>query len=176
MSDRPDFDPEQSWAPLERRIESETDARRRQLLEQVRDHMRTEIRGELDGLMKTLVDEPRYHFWGTPVEGGPKGRDAVEAFYRQMIEGGGNRFHFHIERIVVDDESVVTEGKMLQRVPGTAIGASGINEVEGEPLDVEATYLAESHILTVWPMSAEGRIIGEDIYFGSPPLGRLTRL
>jgi hypothetical protein len=175
MSGTPKFDPEESWAALDRRIEQETNSRRRQLLEQVRDHMCTEIRGELDGLMATLVDEPRYHFWGTPVEGGPKGRSAVEDFYRQMIAGGGNRFHFDIERIVVDDDSVVTEGKMRQKVPGAAIAASGLEEVAGEPVDSEATYLAETHILTVWPMSSDGRIIGEDIYFGSQPLERLSR-
>lgn len=176
MSDRPRFDPERSWLPLEHRIEQEGDPRCRQLLEQVRDHMRTEIRGDHEALMATLVDEPRYHFWGTPVEGGPKGRAAVSDFYRQMIDGGGNWFHFDIQRIVVDHDSVVTEGTMRQRVPGAAIAASGVGEVEGEPVDAEATYLAETHILTVWPMSEDGRIIGEDIYFGSPPLERLSRL
>ncbi len=175
MSEVSKFDPEQSWAPLDRRIEQESDARCRQLLEQVRDHMRVEILGDHESLMATLVDEPRYHFWGVPVEGGPKGRAAVHEFYRQMIEGGGNWFHFDIQRIVVDHDSVVTEGSMRQKVPGAAIAASGIEEVAGEPLDPEATYLAESHILTVWPMSEDGRILGEDIYFGSPPLERLSR-
>ncbi|MBW2275630.1 MAG: nuclear transport factor 2 family protein [Deltaproteobacteria bacterium] len=176
MSDAPTFDPDQSWAPLDRRIEQERDPRRRQLLEQVREHMSSEIGGRLGPLMATLVDEPRYHFWGVPVEGGPKGRAAVEAFYRQMIDGGGHRFHFDIRRIVVDESAVVTEGRMRQKIPGAAIAMSGVEEVGGEPLDSEATYLAETQILTVWPMSEDGRIEGEDIYFGSPPLERLTRL
>jgi hypothetical protein len=176
MSDSSDFDPDQSWAPLEERIAKETDPRRRQVLEQVRDHMRTEIGGDHEGLMATLADEPRYHFWGQPVEGGPKGREAVDTFYRQMIAGGGNRFHFAIERIVVDEDTVVTEGKIRQKVAADALEASGIKDVEGEPIDHEATYIAETHIVTVWPMTAEGKIIGEDIYFGSPPLDRLRRL
>ena len=176
MSEAPKFDPDQSWAPLEARIAKEKDPRRRQLLEQVRDHVRSEISGELDGLMATLADQPRYHFWGVPVEGGPKGRAAVEEFYRQMIAGGGHRFHFDIERIVVDEDTVVTEGKIHQTVPGAAIAASGVEEVEGERVDGDATYLSETHIVTVWPMTSDGRIIGEDIYFGSPPLERLRRL
>jgi hypothetical protein len=176
VSEHSKFDPEQSWAALEARIEGETDPRLRQLLTQVRDHMRTEIRGELTGLMATLVDEPRYHFWGTPVEGGPKGRSAVEEFYRQMIAGGGNDFQFDIRRIVVDADAVVTEGRMRQKIPGAAVSASGVEEVGGEPVDPQATYLAETQILTVWPMSSDGRIEGEDIYFGSPPLAQLTRL
>jgi len=176
MSRPPKFDPDQSWAPIEARIAKEKDPRRRQLLEQVRDHMRTEIGGDLVGLMATLADEPRYHFWGVPVEGGPKGRAAVEDFYRQMIAGGGHRFHFGIERIVVDDDSVVTEGRIRQKVPGAAIVASGVEEVEGEPVDSDATYLSETQLLTIWPMNSDGRIIGEDIYFGSPPMERLRRL
>lgn len=176
MSERPIFDPEQSWAALDARIESEKDSRRRQLLMQVRDHMRTEIRGELPGLMATLVDEPRYHFWGVPVEGGPKGRAAVEAFYRQMIAGGGNHFHFDIRRVVVDADTVVTEGRMRQKVPGAAVIASGVEEVAGEAVDAATTYLAETQILTVWPMSADGRIEGEDIYFGSQTMAELTLL
>jgi len=170
------FDPDRSWASLERRIAEESDPRCRAALEQVRDHMRSEIGGDLVRLMATLVDEPNYHLWGLPTEGGPKGRVAVEEFYRQMIAGGGHRFEFSIERIVVDHETVVTEGLMRQRVPGSAIAASGIEQVAGEAIDSEADYLAETQILTVWPIAADGRIIGEDIYFGSPPLDRLSRL
>jgi hypothetical protein len=170
------FDPDKSWAPLDARISKETDPRRREVLERVRDHMRTEISGDFDGLMATLTDDPRYHFWGLPVEGGPKGHEAVSDFYRQMIDGGGHRFHFDIERIVVDDDTVVTEGKIHQKTSVEALRASGIKEVEGEPLDDDATYLAETHIVTVWPIASDGRIIGEDIYFGSPPLANLRRL
>jgi hypothetical protein len=176
VTEAPKFDPDRSWGPVEARIAKEKDPRRRRLLEQVRDHIRTEISGEFEGLMATLADEPRYHFWGVPVEGGPKGRAAVEDFYRQMIAGGGHRFHFDIERIVVDDETVVTEGKIRQTVPGAAVVASGVEEVGGEPVDADATYLSETQLLTVWPMTSDGRIIGEDIYFGSPPLERLRRL
>lgn len=176
MSEARKFDPDQSWAPLDARISKETDPRRRAVLQRVRDHMCTEISGDLDGLMETLTDEPRYHFWGVPVEAGPKGREAVREFYRQMIASGGHRFHFDIERIVVDDDTVVTEGKIHQKISMEALNASGIEEVAGEPLDNDATYIAETHIVTVWPIAPDGRIIGEDIYFGSPPLENLRRL
>ncbi|MGI9430662.1 MAG: nuclear transport factor 2 family protein [Myxococcota bacterium] len=176
MEENPRFDPDRSWAPLDRRIAEERDPRLLRALEQVRDHMRTEIGGDLIGLMATLVDEPAYHLWGLPEEAGPKGRDAVEEFYTQMMAGGGHRFEFAIRRIVVDAEAVVTEGQMRQRVPGAALAASDIERVDGEPLDPEADYLSETQILTVWPIADDGRIIGEDIYFGSPPLARLSRL
>ena len=170
------FEPDSSWAPLEARIAEEQNPRNRRVLEEVRNHLRAEIGGDLDALMATLTDEPQYHFWGVPVEGGPKGRPAVEEFYRQMIAGGGHRFHFDIERIVVDANTVVTEGNIHQQIAGAAVIASGIENVDGQAVDAETTYLAETHIVTVWPMTPEGKIIGEDIYFGSPPLDRLRRL
>jgi limonene-1,2-epoxide hydrolase len=169
------FDPDSTWAPLEERIAREKNPRLRQLLQQVRDHMQTEIQGDLEALMNTLSDEPNYHFWGVEMDA-PKGRAAVRVFYDQMISTGGNRFHFRIHRVVVDEDSVVTEGTMRQRVPGAAVTAFGIEEVEGRAVEPEADYLAESQILTVWPADAEGRILGEDIYFGSPIMAHVTRL
>lgn len=175
MSTTPEFDPDASWLPFDAKIATETDPRRRANLERVRDHMRTEIGGDLEGLMATLVDAPRYHFWGAPVESGPKGRDAVEAFYRQMIDNEGHRFHFDVRRIAVDHDTVVTEGSIHQPVDVAALRASGIEEVDGRKLEDGETILAETQIVTVWPIAEDGQIIGEDIYFGSPPLSRLRR-
>ena len=176
MSEKPDFDPEQTWSALEKRLQGETDPRRRQLLEQVRNHMRAEVRGEFDPLLATLVDEPQYHFWGMGPEMGPKGREAVSTFYKEMIASGGNRFFFDVRRIVVDEDAVVTEGVIRQRFPGAAVAAAGVEEVDGEAVDPEASYLGETQILTVWPAAADGRLLGEDIYFGSPPMSRLTKI
>lgn len=170
------FEPERTWAAVEERLARESDPRRRLLLTQVRDHMRAEIGGRFDDLMATLVDEPRYHFWGIGEEGGPKGREAVAAFYRNMIDTGGNRFHFEVERIVVDEDCVVTEGRMRQTMPGSIVAASNTQKVDGEAVDSEATYVAEWQILTVWPADADGKLHGEDIYFGSPPMAQLSRL
>ena len=171
----PVFDPERSWEALERRMETESDPRRRALLAQVRDHMRTEIMGQLEPLMATLTDEPRYHFRGLGFDMGPKGREAVHAFYRDMIAGGGHRFMFDIQRIVVDDDAVVTEGLMRTCTRGAYLIASGVTEVDGSAVEADAEYLAESLILTVWPADAEGRLIGEDIWFGSPPNSNLRK-
>jgi len=142
----------------------------------VRDHVRAEIRGEFDELMATLVDEPQYHFRGLGPDIGPKGRENVASFYQQMIEGGGNRFEFDIQRIVVDDDSVVTEGFMRQVSLGSALQAAGVTEVEGQPVEPETQYLSETTILTVWPAGEDGRLVGEDIWFGSSPGSVIIRL
>jgi hypothetical protein len=176
LSDTPAFEPERTWLAVEARLEGERDPAVRSLLVQVRDHMRSEIHGDFEALMATLVGEPRYHFWGTGEDGGPKGREAVAAFYRQMIATGGNRFHFEVERVFADRAGVVTEGRMLQPMAGAIVAASGVEQVEGEPVDANATYLAEWQLLTVWPAGEGGRLVGEDIYFGSPPMARLRRM
>ena len=93
-----------------------------------------------------------------------------------MIAGGGNRFQFDIQRIVVDENSVVTEGFMRSVTRGEDLIASGVTEVKGEPVDANARYLSENLILTVWPADTDGRLIGEDIWFGSTPNQDLTRM
>jgi hypothetical protein len=50
------FDPDTSWRPLEDRMRREQDPSRRALLEQVRNHMRSEIQGRFDELMETPRD------------------------------------------------------------------------------------------------------------------------
>ncbi|MEE2672958.1 MAG: nuclear transport factor 2 family protein [Myxococcota bacterium] len=176
MSDTVEFDPDASWGALERRMESEKDPRRRQLLQQVRDHMKTEISGQLEALMATLVDEPQYHFRGLGFDMGPKGRQNVHSFYKDMIAGGGNRFHFDIRRIVVDENSVVTEGFMRSVTAGADLIASGVGEVNGEPVDPAGRYVGENLILTVWPADEDGRLVGEDIWFGTTPNSKLRKL
>jgi len=167
------FDPESSWNAVEARIATEPDPVCRGLLEQVRDHLKAEIGGELEPLMDTLVDEPRYHFRLAGPDGGPKSRESVRSFYAGMIASGGNRFQFDIERILVDSNGVVTEGKMRQRIAGDAVLAMGISEVAGVSVDPQETYLSETHLLTVWPAGEGGRLVGEDIFFGSAPTIRL---
>ncbi len=176
MSDTPTFDPDQSWGALERRMETEKDPRRLKLLTEVRDHMRTEITGQLDGLMDTLTADPAYHFRGLGFDMGPKGRENVHAFYRDMIASGGNRFQFDIQRIVVDEHSVVTEGFMRSVTRGQDLIATGTTEVNGEPVDAAANYLSENLILTVWPADEDGKLIGEDIWFGSTPNTNLKKM
>lgn len=169
------FEPEHTWLAIEARMETEKNPRIRANLEEVRNHMRSEIQGDHKALMDTLTDDPEYHMWGTPEESGPKGWDNVSVFYEGMIASGGNRFHFHVERIVADEDAVVTEGRMRALMPGIALTGSGVESVAGQPVDDSAKYVAEWQILTVWPIAENGKIIGEDIYFGSNPMQTLAR-
>jgi hypothetical protein len=68
--------------------------------------------------MATLVDEPRYHFWVSGRDVGPKGADAVRDYYVQFVAGGGAVFESPKERIVVDDHNVVAEAEVANVVSG----------------------------------------------------------
>ena len=59
---------------------------------------------------------------------------------------------------------------------GKDLIASGTTEVNGEPVDSEADYLSENLILTVWPADEDGRLVGEDIWFGTMPNQKLARM
>jgi hypothetical protein len=169
-------DPTRTWAAVEAAYEAETNPRHKALLKEVRDHMKTEVCGDIEGLMATLTAEPQYHIWGQGPDRGPKGRLAVRAFYEMLIGSGGNLFEFNIEKIVVDDTAVVTEGRLRNTHAGSVLLAAGVTQVNGEPVDAEARYVSNAQLLTVWPADPDGKLIGEDIYFGTNPFDQLEKL
>ena len=171
----PPIDSERGWKAMDKFIAAETNAEHKALLETVQEHMRTEIRGQHEALMATLVDEPEYHMWGGPMDGGPKGRKAVSDFYQAMFDANGNNFEFEVRKVIVDDNGVVTEGVLRTAMAGSAVLAGGVEEVEGESVDADGTYVNEGQLLTVWPAGEGGKLVGEDIYFGTAGLGKLVR-
>ena len=170
------LDPRKTWAAVAAAYEVETNPRHKKLLKEVRNHMKSEVCGKLEPLMATLTAEPRYHIWGQGPEAGPKGRAAVRAFYQNLIASGGNLFEFNVEKIVVDDSAVVTEGRLRQAYAGAILLTAGVTEVNGEPVDANAKYVGNAQLLTVWPADPDGKLIGEDIYFGSSPFAQLEKL
>ena len=154
------IDPERSWLALEKRMASESNARRRAVLARVRDHMRDELRELLEPVMATLSDEPLYHFHGMPGFDVLRGRPAVESYYRQMFSAGRMNAEFVIERIAVDDNTVVTEGKMIALADRASMPAD-------QPKQDAAQFLAVTPLLVVWPVTEDGMLIGENIYLGA---------
>lgn len=170
------IDPTITWKAVEEAWEKETRPRQKQILGEVRDHMKTEVCGELDLLMDTLTAEPIYHTYGMGPSFGPKGYDEVRAFYEGLIASGGTLFAFDVQRIFADENGVITEGILRNCYGGEAVAAMGITEVNGEPVDTSAKYGSEIPLLTVWPADEAGKLIGEDIYFGGNAFENLTKL
>ncbi|MFF0496849.1 nuclear transport factor 2 family protein [Nocardia aobensis] len=157
------IDPNRTWAPLEERLATTTNARHRQVLEIVIEHMKAEAKPDLDGLMRTLVPEPAYHFWNGGQDVGPKGSDGVHTYYSDFVASRSNILEYALDRLVVDDHCVVTEGFLKQIYPGAYATQIGI------PVDdTAADYLVVFRQLLLWPVDAEGRIVGEDSYHSGP--------
>lgn len=163
------IDPNRTWQLVERRIAEETSPRRRRNLELVRDHMRAEARADIEGVVATLTEQPRYVMHSNPDDAprNPAGtKDAVRAFYDlTIVQTGAHRLEFACERVIVDDDAVFTEGVMRMAYPGTTLLRYGI-EVD----DPEAYYVAESRMGIVWPVDHdEDRLTGEEVYSGGNP-------
>jgi hypothetical protein len=72
---------------------------------------------------------------------------------------------FACDRVIVDADSVFTEGLMRMAYPGATLRAMGI-EVD----DPAAYYVAESRMGVVWPVDpAEERLTGEEVYSSGDP-------
>ena len=155
-----DLDQSISWQQLEERLARTTSPRHRLMLQTVIDHAKAESRGDVDGLMATLSDDPQYHFWNpTGQDWGPKGLTGVREFYEKFVVSGAGFFESYKPRIVVDDDNVVTESVMRGIVPGVIARARGC-DID----DVNGHYLVTARTAIFWPFDEEGKLIGEDSY------------
>ena len=167
------MDATKTWRKVEERLGRETDPRRRQLLENVLAHMKAEAAGDLDGLMATLAPDPQYHQWGaSPADNGPKGRAAVEQFYKDFVASGATNLEYDVEHLVVDEDCVVTEGIMRIAYPGATLQAMGRDDID----DPGAYYLYESRMCVLWPYDADGMLLAEDAYTATDGFANLRKL
>lgn len=165
----PRLDPNRTWTLVEKRLASEADPVLRRNLGLVLAHMKAEARADIEGVVATLTEKPRYVTYSNPDEPilNPSGsRDAVRAFYdATIVQTGAHRLEFACDRVIVDAESVFTEGLMRMAYPGSTLLALGI-EVD----DPDAYYVAEARMGVVWPVDpVEERLTGEEVYACGDP-------
>jgi hypothetical protein len=155
-------DPNNTWRRVEERLKTEREPKRRRNLETVLAHMRAEAFGDLDGLMVTITRKrtPSYHAYASPdALMSPQSVDAVRQFYAAFVMSGAVKLELDVDRLVVDEDAVVTEGVMKIAYPGKLLRLLG-REVD----DPEAFYLFATRMCIVWPMDEDGLVIGEDSY------------
>ena len=170
------INPHDSWLALEKRAAAEENPRRKALVTAVRDHMEHEIKGRLDPLMDTLTSHPVYHFWGQAEPSVIEGRDAVRAFYGAMFDTGSQQFEVVVDKVVVSDNHVITEGQVKQVYRGAALAAMGIGELDGRSVTDADLFVTTAQLVTLWPGDDEHRLVGEDIYFGSNAFSQVRRI
>jgi hypothetical protein len=158
------IDPNNTRRKVEERLKRETEPKRRRNLETVLAHMKAEAAGDLDGLMATLTTRgvPHYHAFGTddPILS-PRGHAAVRAFYAAFVASGAVKLELDVQRLVVDDDFVITEGLMKIAYPGSLLRLMG-----HAACDADSFYLFRTPMCVIWPMDADGKVIGEDTYTG----------
>jgi hypothetical protein len=158
-----DFDPSITWKVIQEKLNRTTNPRHRAMLQELYNHARGEVEGDLERVMGTLSPNPAYRW----VRSGPKqptGTEEIREFYINEIFGGG-RFCLegNKDRIVVDDDTIITEGTMRVMQWGRDL------ERQGAPVDdPDAVYLMTVRLLIVWPFDQNGKIIGEESWNQMP--------
>jgi len=145
---------------IKERIARTSNPRHLLMLRRLLQHAEGEANGDLEAVMSTLSPNPRYHTYGSRPEMSPVGRDAVRRFYLETVFGAGlHFFQFDVDRIVVDDHTIVTEGDSSTLLWGRDAKQTGY------PIDdEEAFYLMRLRMILVWPFDEGCLILGEDSY------------
>jgi len=155
------MDPTKGYRAVEARLARVSDPRQRAMLECLRDHLLAEAEGDFELLLSTLSADPQYHFWidGSGFGAGPRGLDAVTSHYTQLYDEHRNVCEYDIDRIVVDDDTIVTEGWFDQIFPGAILRKRGA-QVD----DPDAVYAHRMRLVLVWPFDENAKLLGEDSY------------
>jgi hypothetical protein len=155
------MDPTKGYRAVEARLARVTNERHRAILECLRDHLLAEATADFELLLSTLSSNPQYHFWidGSGFGAGPKGTDSVTSHYTQLFEENRSGCEYDIDRIVVDDDTIVTEGWFDQVFPGAILRKRGA-DID----DPDAVYAHRMRLVLVWPFDEAGKLLGEDSY------------
>ena len=156
------INPAVTWAKLEARLAAETDPVRRHNLQMIITHSKAELAGDIDATVATLSEDVEYHTYGSDdPTWNPKGKPQVAAYYDKMKKNDALRLQMDCDRLVVDRHCVLTEGVLRIAYTGRMLQGIGIT-VD----DLDADYLFEARIATLWPFDDRGLILGEHNYMG----------
>ena len=86
------------------------------------------------------------------------------------MQTGAHRLEFTCDRVIVDADSVFTEGDDADGLPGSTLAAMGI-AVD----DPNAYYVSERGMGVVWPVDPdEQKLTGEEVYSGGDPFAGIA--
>jgi hypothetical protein len=116
------------------------------------------------------VEHPVYHFDLFDEKLILDGREQVEGIYRQWTETDQCIFYAQDEQLAVGDNMIVSRAILYQQTPGAVLAATGVEA------DEDATYLAKTREVMVWPYDDRGRLIGEDVWEYEPAAREFIKL
>jgi hypothetical protein len=132
---------------MDAKIAVTANERHRRHLETVREHMYHEKMLNSDGVLGTLSAKSSYKLWVDGVDLGPKGIDDIRRWYVDTNIRGHRTFviEYDLERIVVDDDVVVTEGQM--NVVVDAAYVSGVLGLKCDPSAIMVAFVSADRVL-----------------------------
>lgn len=155
-----EFDITQTNLAVRRLLERTENPRHRYLLQTYDRHRNLEMAGRYKEIFapEMTVEQPVYHFNLLDQKLVLNGREEVEAVYREWTATNQCIFYVEDEQLAVGDHVVVSRSTMYQQTPGAVLVASGVEA------DEEATYLAKSREVMIWPYDDRCRLVGEDVW------------
>lgn len=156
-----------TYIEFQARIDALTDDWHRHMLTTLCRHWWSEIVGDLETTMATLVAEPYYRFYGTRSLGTStevKGGVATRAMYSSLYDAG--YFPGGVlddVRIAFADWGLFVEAKVTNVLPGAALNLPGLR------IDSNAAYQNTCQTAQVHAFDREsGLLLGEIVYLDDP--------
>ena len=140
------------------RLNRTTNERHKKILAEVIEHMDAESDMDVDRLVNTVAKDAVYHNWAQGEDTPHVGQDAIANMYIGVLKAGLLILEFDIERLVVDDYCVVTEGYQRSIVPADWARNYGI---ECEDDDIFCHTFRQS---VLWDFNEQCEMTGEIFY------------
>ena len=155
-----ELDVTQSNVAVRRLLDETENPRHRFMLEAYDRHRSLEMAGRYKEIFapEMTVEHPVYRFDIFDESLVLDGREEVEATYRQWTETDQCIFYVEDEELAVGDRMIVSRSILYQQTPGGVLVEAGV------PANENATYLAKSAEVMVWPYDERCRLLGEDVW------------
>jgi hypothetical protein len=160
-----EFDASLTWKSYEPHLHKATTDRQRRQLASVVAHAKGEVEADLGPVLESLAPDPQYHEFGVFAnvlgDTGPKGMPDVVANYEQMVECGSYVIESIKDRLFIDDEGIMTDGRYRQILPAKVAKEMGYVEADDDRAD---HYLLSGITVVFWKFDENEKALGEDRY------------
>ena len=138
-----------------------SDERQLRMLDVVLEHIRAEwLDLDIEKTMATMAPNPKALVFGAGKRDGLDGYEAIRRNYEHQFTFGINGGGMEFERIVMDGESFVMQGNIVQM---GCVVADAWPEMQ-EIIDPDRVSLVRKHAMLLLPFE-DGKIAGEFCYF-----------
>jgi hypothetical protein len=149
---------------------AETRPRCKAILAQMMEHIKWEVLGVPEGVLKTVAPGAVYRFYGTgrTLEWHDTGE--IRGFYQGLADSGANVLQLDIEYLAVADWGLAANGVWHQVYPGEQLTGGGLVKSDAVD-DVNAKYLVSQRMSWFFPFNHEDppRLTAELVYLEPTP-------